>query len=81
MTWDESKHPRDDDGKFTFKNGISSSSTKESAASVLYKDSKIKEQKDKQEAEYKSKLLNILGDKARSTDVLYGTTKELEEKV
>ena len=28
----------------------------------------------------KSKLLNILGDKAKPTDVLYGTTKELEEK-
>ena len=41
--WNEADHPRDDDGKFTFKNGGSNSNTKESAASVLYKDSKIKE--------------------------------------
>jgi len=75
--WNEQDHPRDDDGKFTFKNGGSSSNTKESAASILYKDTKIKEQ----ESEYKSKLLNILGDKAKPTDILYGTTKELEEKV
>ncbi len=81
MTWDESKHPRDDDGKFTFKNGESSSSTKEQPADILYRDSKVKAEKDKQEAEYKSKLLDILGNKAKPTDVLYGTTKELEEKV
>ena len=81
MTWDENKHPRDNEGKFTFKNGESNLDTKESPASILYRDSKIKAEKDRQEAEYKSKLLDILGNKAKSTDVLYGTTKELEEKV
>ena len=81
MTWDENLHPRDEDGKFTFKNGGNGSNTKESPASILYRDSKIKAEKDRQESEYKSKLLNILGDKAKPTDVLYGTTKELEEKV
>ena len=75
--WNEQDHPRDDDGKFTFKNGGSSSNTKESAANILYKDTKIK----KQESEYKSKLLNILGDKATHADVLYGTTKELEKRL
>lgn len=79
--WNEQDHPRDDDGKFTFKNGESGSSTKESPASILYRDEKIKREKDKKEAEYKSKLLDILGNKAKPTDVLYGTTKELEEKV
>ena len=36
MTWNESKHPRDDDGKFTFKNGGASANTKENPASILY---------------------------------------------
>ena len=81
MTWDEDKHPRDEKGQFTFKNGESSSSTKEQPADILYRDSKIKAKKDRQEAEYKSKLLDILGNKAKPTGVLYGTTKELEEKV
>ena len=80
MKWNEQDHPRDDDGKFTFKNG-GVSGTKESSASILYRDEKIKKEKDKIESEYKSKLLNILGNKATSADILYGTTKELEEKV
>ena len=79
--WNEQDHPRDDDGKFTFKNGGSSANTKERPADILYRDSKIKAEKDRQEAEHKSKLLDILGNKAKPTDVLYGTTKELEEKV
>ena len=79
--WNEQDHPRNDDGKFTFKNGERDLNTKENPKSVLYRDEKIKKEKDKQEAEYKSQLLNILGDKAKPTDVLYGTTKELEEKV
>ncbi len=79
--WNESDHPRDDDGKFTYKNGGTSAKIKESPADILYRDSKVNTEKDKQESEYKSKLLDILGDKAKPTDVLYGTTKELEEKV
>ena len=63
--WNEADHPRDDDGKFTFKKGEKTTNTKENPANILYRDSKIKAQKDKQEAEYKSKLLNILGDKAK----------------
>ena len=72
---------RDGDGKFTFKNGSDTGTITGGAANIIYHDSKVKEQKDRQENEYKIKLLDILGDKARSTDVLYGTTKELEEKV
>ena len=64
MTWDESKHPRKENGEFTFKNGETSSNTKERAADILYKDEKIKREKDKKEAEYKSKLLDILGNRA-----------------
>ena len=51
---------------------------RKSPAKILYGDTHKKE---KAENEYRSNLLNILGDKARPTDVLYGTTKELEEKV
>ena len=79
--WREQDHPRDNDGKFTYKNGGNNSNAKESPASILYRDEKIKTEKNKQEITYKSKLLNILGDKAKPTDVLYGTTKELEQKV
>ena len=79
--WNESDHPRDNDGKFTYKNGGNNSNAKESPANILYRDEKIKTEKNKQESEYKSKLLDILGNKAKPTDVLYGTTKELEEKV
>jgi len=79
--WNESEHPRDDDGKFTFKNGGNYYSNRERAADILYRDEKIKTEKNKQESTYKSKLLNILGDRAKPTDVLYGTTKELEQKV
>ena len=79
--WNEQDHPRDNDGKFTQKNGGNNSSTKENPADILYLDSKIKAEKDRLEAEYKFKLLDILGNKAKPTDVLYVTTKELEEKV
>ena len=53
MTWDESKHPRDDDGKFTYKNGGNSGTMTGGAADILYHDSKIKDEKDKLESEYK----------------------------
>ena len=79
--WNESEHPRDEDGKFTFKNEGNSGTITGGAADIIYHDSKVKEQKDRQENEYKSKLLDILGDKATPTDVLYGTVKQLEEKV
>lgn len=98
MTWDESKHPRDEKGQFTYSDGsdtgndsendtqalkgrIEKTESRKSPADILYRDSKIKAEKNRQEAEYKSKLLDILGNKAKPTDVLYGTTKELEEKV
>ena len=94
MAWDESKHPRDDIGRFTYSDGSDSENNSKndtqalkgriektevkSPAEILYGDTHKKE---KAENEYRSNLLNILGDKARPTDVLYGTTKELEEKI
>lgn len=77
----EGKSKRDDDGKFTFKNGGNSSSTKENATDILYRDSKIKAEKDRQESEYKNTLLNILGDKASQADVLCAKPEQLEEKI
>lgn len=79
--WNEQDHPRDNNGKFTFKNGGNTETIARSTVDILYHDSKVKAEKDKHETEYKSKLLDILGDKATHTDVLYGTVKELEEKV
>ena len=76
MIWDEDKHPRDEKGQFTFKNGESSSSTKEQPADILYRDSKIKAEKEKQEKEYRSKLLNVLGNLATPAMILYATTKQ-----
>ena len=99
MTWDESKHPRDEIGRFTFsdgqtylkggvkenvdgdtdlkgrveKNTRNDFTTKESITDILYSNSK----KEKEENEYRGKLLQILKD-LPSKMVLYSSTKELE---
>ena len=52
--WNEQDHPRDNEGKFTFKNGGNSGTATGEAAEILYKDSKIKEEKIKKENDYKS---------------------------
>ena len=77
----EEEHPRDEDGKFTFKNGGDKSNSSETPAQILYSASmKQKEIKEK-EAKYKNKLLDILGDKATPTDILYGNKDSLEKKI
>ncbi|MBQ8847850.1 MAG: hypothetical protein IJ003_02800, partial [Candidatus Gastranaerophilales bacterium] len=63
MSWDENKHPIDDDGKFNFKNG-GDNTKKESPANILYGKSKAKKELEKTTQKEKSKLLDILGDKA-----------------
>lgn len=45
MIWKEQDHPRDDNGKFTFKNGGTNTSN-EASVDILYKNSKIKKEKD-----------------------------------
>jgi len=68
--FDPSEHPRDEEGKFTFKDG----------GSVLQ--GKLShEEKDIPGDTYKCKLLNILKDKAAHADVLYRTPEQLEEKI
>ena len=92
--WNEQDHPRDDDGKFTFKNGGYTGNDSEnstpvlkgriektevkSPAEILYGDTHKKE---KEEKEYRSNLLNVLGDLATPTMILYATNKELGNEI
>ncbi len=78
MTFNEQDHPRDEMGKFTFKNGGGEKNTneKQTPAEILY-GKKTKEEK--RETDYKNILLSILGDKATSANILYGKTKDLEK--
>ena len=82
MSWNEQDHPRDDDGKFTFKNGGSGINTKrESLTEVLYKNSKIKKEEEIMKQKEKSKLLDILGNKATPADILYADNDKIKEKI
>ena len=90
----EGKSKRDNDGKFTFKNGGSSGNNSEnntpvlkgriektevkSPAEILYGDTHKKE---KAENEYRSNLLNVLGDLATPAMIMYATNKELENEI
>ena len=80
MSWEGSEHPRDEDGKFTFKNGEGESSNSKITAQILYSDSRKQREIKKKETEYKNKLLNILSDKATYADILYADTDKLEKK-
>jgi len=80
MVWNEQDHPRKDDGKFTFKNR-GGGTNKETPAEILYKNSKIKKEEETMKQKEKSKLLDILGDKATPADILYGDEKSLSKKI
>lgn len=80
MIWKEQDHPRDDDGKFTFKNGGINTSN-EALADVLYKNSKLKKEKDWLKQKQKNKLLDILKDKATPADILYADSEKLKIKI
>jgi len=77
--WDESQHPRDDEGKFTYKNGGSSgggtNSSSESRANTLY--GGVTKQNNVQNE--RNRLINELGDKLSRADILYATVDELRE--
>ena len=77
MTWQEEKHPRDDEGKFTFKNG-GSSTTKETQAELLY--GKLTKA-EKEKSQTKNKLLQELGNNATPADILYGDNESLMKKI
>ncbi len=89
MTWDESKHPRDRIGRFTFSDGesntdsegvlkgrIEKTETKQSPADILY--GKLSK-KVKSKEEYRSHLLNILKDVTTPAKVLYAPIDELKK--
>jgi len=80
MTWREQDHPRDDDGKFTFKNG-GDNKNKQTTAEILYKNLKIKQEEKIIQQNEKNKLLDALGNKATPADVLYGDNGKLKEKI
>ncbi len=89
MVWDESKHPRDDDGKFTFSTGDGSSSKTVLKGYVEKTDTENnsndwhfdKTTKKENETKYRNKLLDVLGDKAKREDVLYSSIPELLSKI
>lgn len=90
-TWNEADHPRDDEGKFTYKNGDSSGKNSntllyggieyndadESIEDKLYKNTTSKEKL----LNYRNKLLNILGDSLEREEILYSDHIELENKI
>ena len=80
MSWNKQEHPKDDDEKFTFKNGGDNKS-KQTPAEILYKNSKIKKEEEIMKQKEKSNLLDILGNKATPTDILYGDEKSLSKKI
>lgn len=80
MSWSEQEHPSDDDRKFTFKNR-GGGANKETSTEILYKNSKIKKEEEIMKQKEKSKLLDILGNKATPADVLYADNNELKEKI
>ena len=81
MSWDENKHPRDDDGKFTFKNEGKASSNKENPKDILYQKSRKQKEIETIKQKRKNELLNILKDKATPADILYGDEKSLSKKI
>ncbi|MBQ3641983.1 hypothetical protein II906_08690 [bacterium] len=88
--WDESKHPRDEEGKFTFK-GQGTISPNDGNEPFVLKggveytdipdDFYSKTDKIKNENKYRNYLLDVLGDLASRADVLYATISELEDKI
>ena len=86
-TWNEAEHPRDNEGKFTYKRGESSrkiiysgieyNDKKESRENILYKDSSFKSNL----SDYRKKLVNYLENNLDRSEILFSTTAELENKI
>ena len=88
MVWDESKHPRDDEGRFTYSSGGSSSNiTLEGKIEKTVNADNSADgnfpvtTKNEMETKYRNKLLDVLGDKATREEILYANIKELEDKI
>lgn len=78
MVWNEQDHPRDDDGKFTFKNGgVTNKTNKE----ILFEKSNKQKELQTTKQKRKNELLDILKDKATPADILYADNEKLEKKI
>ncbi len=89
-SWDEAEHPRDEEGKFTYKNGGESNTSSNTTLyggieynneqvrkNILYKDTSSKENLSK----YRNKLVYFLGNNLDRAETLYSTAAELENKI
>lgn len=86
-TWNEADHPRDDEGKFTYKGGGGSSKIlyggveyndmKEDRENILYNDSSLKTNL----SNYRNKLVNFLDKNLDRAEILFSTVAELENKI
>ena len=84
MTWGISNNSMTDDKKFTFKNGgITSTShmSPDEIANTLFANTRAQEDEKRKKQRKKDELLNILGDKATSADILLRTPEELEKRI
>ena len=97
MAWNEQEHPRDNEGKFTFKNGGAENSTNvilkgrveknefqnplEKAASILFKKTKADEELKEKTAKYKKALLDILGKDATLQTYYTGQPKNWKKRL
>ncbi len=83
MSWNEQDHPRDGEGKFTFKNGgsIGKEAENKTHADILYSKSNGLKEAEMQKRKRKGELLKILGNHATSGDILLADNEKLEKKI
>lgn len=74
------RYEKPKDGVFRLEAKVDDINTKE-AADILYESEKVQKEAVKAQNSYRNKLLDVLGDKATSADVLYGNIKKLEKKI
>ncbi len=90
--WNEADHPRDEEGKFTYKNNVQPKEPFKLSAEFnvlqepleprdLYKNTNVLSEKELEQKTYIAKLLDILGNKATPADILYPDSKRLEERI
>lgn len=85
--WNEADHPRDDEGKFTYKGsggsskilygGVEYNDMKEERENILYNDSSLKTNL----SNYRNKLVNFLDKNLDRAEILFSTVAELENKI
>ncbi len=89
--WNEADHPRDDEGKFTYKNGGASNTSSNTTLyggieynnivqgreNISYKETSLKGNL----SNYRNKLIYFLGNNLDRAEILYSTAAELENKI